>query len=481
MKALAKHGHQVDVIVINEPENPPENYTVIYNMLEIVPYIVTDVTIEYLSTNYSKDPVKFISHEMGNSVCELLANRKVQDIIKKLKTNADYDLLVTEAFGVNCFMGLAHFLNIPLVTLSAQNLYPWVEDAIGYPSSSATHPTILSSLLAINFFWVRLQNTLEKLTMQYKLHYSTDKIQTELIRKYINRDLPTVSELAESSLLTLSNTHFSFYGVKSTIPALVEVGGLHILQDETKLTPELQKWMNESNHGVIYFSLGTIFRIDSLANETIHAFYSVMRKLKPIQFLVRVKYEDNLPPGIPDNVRTLPWIPQIPILRHKNTKVFITHCGLLSSLEAVYFGVPVIGIPIVADQFINLDTLVKKNMGIKLDLNNIKETILFNVLMEILSNSSYRKAAKIASKIFKDRPMNPEESTIYWIEYVLRNGGILRSPAINLHWIQKELLDVYGFLLFLLTSFLYMLMKIIQIIVNCKLKNKSKRMEKKNN
>ncbi|XP_043473286.1 UDP-glucosyltransferase 2-like [Leptopilina heterotoma] len=477
-RALAKHGHHVDVIVINELENPPENYTVIYNMLEIVPYIITDVTFESLATTSS---VEFISNEVGNSVCELLANQKVQDIIKKLKMKADYDLLITEAFGMNCFMGLAQLLNIPLVTLSAQNLYPWVEDAIGYPSPTATHPITLSSLLEINSFWDRLRNTIEKLTGQYELYYNTEKIQTELIRKHISRDLPTVSELLENSVLTLSNTHFSFNGIKNTIPALVEVGGLHILQEETMLIPEMQKWMDESNHGVIYFSLGTIFRIDSLPNETIHAFYSVMRKLQPIRFLVRVKYEDNLPPGIPENVKTLPWIPQIPVLRHKNTKVFITHCGLLSSFETIYFGVPVIGIPIAADQFRNLDTLVKKNMGMKLDLNNITETILFNVLTEILNNSSYKNAAKIASKIFKDRPTDPEETTIYWIEYVLRNGGILRSPAINLHWIQKELLDVYGFLIFLLISFLYIVMKIIQIVVNCKLKNKSKKVKKKNN
>lgn len=37
---------------------------------------------------------------------------------------------------------------------------------------------------------------------------------------------------------------------------------------------------------------------------------------------------------------------------HKNTKLFITHSGLLSTQESVYHGVPMLGIPIFADQFI---------------------------------------------------------------------------------------------------------------------------------
>lgn len=71
-----------------------------------------------------------------------------------------------------------------------------------------------------------------------------------------------------------------------------------------------------------------------------------------------------------------------------------------------------------------------------------------------------------------------EKATIYWIEYVLRNGGILKSPAVNLHWAQKELLDVYGFLLisFILIFYInfYIIRNIIQVIIIAYNKNKSK-------
>ncbi|XP_043483368.1 UDP-glucosyltransferase 2-like [Leptopilina heterotoma] len=480
MKVLAKRGHQVDVIASRALENTPPNYKVLYDTRKIAPNNTADVTIDTVFTKYSSDPIKYIADQFGNAVCEILANEEIRTIIKELKTKTKYDFMVTEAFATNCFMGLGHYLNIPVIILSAQTLYPWVEDAIGNPSSAAIYPVILSSLVEINSFWDRLQNVVEELVLKYKFYHYTEKIQTNIIRKYISADLPTVSELSKSPILTLSNTYFSFNGIRPFTSSLIEVGGLHILQDDNVLTPELQKWMDESEDGVVYFSMGTIILVESLPKKAIRAFYYIIRKLKSIRFLIRAK-NVNIFPKILNNVKTLPWIPQIPVLRHKNTRVFISHCGLLSSMEALYFGVPVVGIPVAVDQFSNMHKLVQRNMGVKLNLNNITKSILRQVLTSLINNSTYRQAAKKASKLFKDRPSRPEETTIFWIEYVLRNGGILKSPAVNLHWAQNKLLDVYLFSIVLLILILYVSVKIIRIVVNLKNKDKTEKKKKKTN
>lgn len=57
---------------------------------------------------------------------------------------------------------------------------------------------------------------------------------------------------------------------------------------------------------------------------------------------------------------------------------------------------------------------------------------------------SYQKNAKITSNLFKDRPMSPQETVVYWTEYVIRHNGAhhLKSETLNLAWYQYVLLDV---------------------------------------
>ena len=52
------------------------------------------------------------------------------------------------------------------------------------------------------------------------------------------------------------------------------------------------------------------------------------------------------------------------------------------------------------------------------------------------------------SKLLKDRPRTPVETSGDWIEYVLRHGGArhLRPQVFNIPWYQYYLLDVMAFL-----------------------------------
>ena len=61
----------------------------------------------------------------------------------------------------------------------------------------------------------------------------------------------------------------------------------------------------------------------------------------------------------------------------------------MGTLESVYFGVPMIGIPIFGDQPHNVEMFKKKGVAIEISLSDITEAKLTSALREI-TNAAYK-------------------------------------------------------------------------------------------
>lgn len=165
--------------------------------------------------------------------------------------------------------------------------------------------------------------------------------------------------------------------------------------------------MDESkNEGVIYFSMGSNLQSKELPNEIKQNLLHMFGQLKQT---VLWKFEEDLP-NRPKNVHILKWAPQTSILgklhlfnccqlrfihfnyifcyisAHPNCVLFITHGGLLSTTETVHFGVPIIGIPIFADQFTNIGHAVHRGFAKKVDLSYSVAEDLKIAIKDILEN-----------------------------------------------------------------------------------------------
>ena len=79
---------------------------------------------------------------------------------------------------------------------------------------------------------------------------------------------------------------------------------------------------------------------------------------------------------VPPNVKTVKWLPQNDILGHPKIRLFVTHAGLLSIQEAIYNGVPLVGLPVFGDQPFNMNKAEKDGHGIRLHWNTLTEQIL---------------------------------------------------------------------------------------------------------
>lgn len=147
-------------------------------------------------------------------------------------------------------------------------------------------------------------------------------------------------------------------------------------------------------------------------------------------------------------------------------KVFISHGGLIGTQEAIYHGVPIIGIPIYGDQFNNLLQIQHAGLGKLLQFHDINEHTLQEMLNEVLTNDTFKLKAKEMSARFKDRPMSALDTAIYWIEYVIRNKGAnyMKNPGLEMSWIAYYMLDVYAFILLTVLSFVFLTLNILRIL-----------------
>jgi glucuronosyltransferase len=74
---------------------------------------------------------------------------------------------------------------------------------------------------------------------------------------------------------------------------------------------------------------------------------------------------------------------------HPNIRLFITHGGQFSTIEAITRGVPVVGIPVFADQRKNILLAVFAGYGLLIDFNNITTESLTWAIQEVIETPKY--------------------------------------------------------------------------------------------
>lgn len=155
------------------------------------------------------------------------------------------------------------------------------------------------------------------------------------------------------------------------------------------------------------------------------------------------------------------WMPQNDLLGHPKTKAFVTHGGANGIYEAIHHGIPMIGIPLFAEQHDNIAHMVAKGAAVSLDFHTMSSSDLLNALKAVLNNPSYKENVMRLSTIHHDQPMKPLDRAVFWIEFVMRHKGAkhLRPLGHNLAWYQYHSLDVIAFLLACVVAIVFLVVK----------------------
>ncbi|KAG5883246.1 hypothetical protein JTB14_000035 [Gonioctena quinquepunctata] len=475
MRGLAEAGHDVTLISPFREKNPPKNGSwreIILEGFYEDQQRIMDARNPFVNPFDDAFLIIFMMNSMGNELTEkTLKNPAVQEL---LKSDKEFDVVIVGHFLDDGMSAFATHFNAHLILLSTLGANLWNNHLVGNPALPSFYPEILLNYQLKMTLCERVKNTLFRIWNYINLNFIFYPAQNKIIQKYFPNPIDLEDSLYNVSLVLL-NSHVSFSKPQAHVPNMIEIGGVHI-NPPKKLPDDLQKFLDNAKEGVIYFSMGSNIKSKMLPAEVRNTILRVFGKRKE---KILWKWEDEVLPGQPSNVLVKKWLPQQDILAHPNVKVFMTHGGLLSSIEAVYHGVPMLAIPIFGDQNANSNFLKQLGYGLKLQFSDISEEKMTLLLEEIINNPKYRENVKTRSQIMKDRQIKPLDNAVYWVEYVIRHKGAkhLRVGYMHLNWYQYYMLDVFTIIFAIMFMLLFVLKKVFMFL--CRRKTKISKQKKR--
>ncbi|KAL3289246.1 hypothetical protein HHI36_003678 [Cryptolaemus montrouzieri] len=436
---LASRGHEVTFVNAYPTRNTQSNYKNI-----VIEGIAQDlINREMIYFNHKSDQIRIILESLEMSLVHMAATFENPQLKEIISSNHTFDLVICDYFYNDANLILGHVFKAPVILLSSFGNTLATSHFTGNDLPFSYVPGCSLQLDDNMDFWERLRMTISGSTLLWILRDSRRR-HTELMEKYFD-DVPSMEDLYNNVAVVLANSHYSFETVRPSTPNIIPIGGFH-LKSPKPLEKELRQLMETSENCVIYFSLGSQIKTSNMGNKTIKAFLDVFTKSGcQVLWKFEKRHEGNA---------------------HPKTKVFITHGGTLSMIEALNYGVPMIAIPFNGDQHMNAKFIETRKLGKLLNLEDVAEETFGEVLSSIIGDPIFQKNARQYSSLLRNQPIKPLDNAIFWIEHVIAHKGSphLKPASIKLSWIQYHLIDVYAVILgtiFLILSSVLILIYVV--------------------
>ncbi|CAL8104470.1 unnamed protein product [Orchesella dallaii] len=455
MKALGERGHEITNLspIISSNMPPTVKQIQLITVEDLIGSMPDPFEQRRRGTIRAMFNSSTIEH-MNKACIKVLETPRFYEVLEKEK----FDLIIVDIFINYCVLGVIPMFNAPSILVTTMSAPSSLSTAFGNRLPPSFVPSSLLKYTDEMTFLERMTNTLLDTAMGLMMVSLFLSKSEAMYKEYLpnGKNLPGIDEIQGNASMLFMNSHFTLNYPRPLLPDVIEVGGMHT-KPPKKLPKDLDDFLSKSGKdGFIFFSLGSIVKAKNMPEEHRKIFLNVFSRLKQ---RVIWKWETETMPDLPPNVKLSKWLPQQDVLGHPNIRLFMTHGGLLSTQESVYHGVPVLGMPLFADQDLNVRQAERGGYAKMIEILDITEEKLESAILELLNDPAYAKKAKELSTLVKDLPQTPLDKAVYWTEYVLRHKGAphLRSAARDLNFFQYYVLDVAAVLLGALALVIYLI------------------------
>jgi MGT family glycosyltransferase len=153
-----------------------------------------------------------------------------------------------------------------------------------------------------------------------------------------------------------------------------------------------------ANRPLLYISLGTVFNTDP-------KFYAAcFEAFANSNWQVVLSIGTNIEPSsigqTPNNFVVSPYLPQLEILQ--NADMFITHGGMNSTMEAIYYGVPMVVVPQQPEQAMTASRVAELGLGVSLEPEKVTASAMRDAVNAVDSDVGYRSRVGEMQKAARD-------------------------------------------------------------------------------
>lgn len=448
-KALAERGHQLTVMTPNPMDHP--------NVTEISfksSYKIFNELINYVRIKQDKlselETVDLVTN-MGFRICsEQLNHPEVKQLIAN-HSLYEFDLIILEYFNFVPMLGFAELFDCPVIGITSMETSFTVHETFGYEVNAVVQPDqlVFSYPHGRLSFYERVYALLSHHLWKFVAKPIFDYKMMTLLREHFPSVTESKKELENRLALMMINTSPVLGSIRPLVPKVLQLGFLHISPPKPLPEGDVKQFLDQSEHGVIYMSFGSIAKSSDFPSDFRDIFLNVFARIK---YDVLWKFEAENLPNKSSNVMTSKWLPQSDVFAHPKVKLVICQGGQQTVEEAIDREVPIIVVPFIQEQEGNGLKLVERGVGSKLDFHTLNEDLLLKAIEEMTKPIFKENIRKLRNLVY-DQPMSSIEKAVWWTEYVIRNNGTghLNYPGTLVPFYQKCWLDICC--LFIVISF----------------------------